>query len=214
MASGQRELIDFVKSALSRGASREEIEQALLSAGWAQEQIAPALGAYAEQDFVVPVPRPRPNVSARDAFFYLLLFFTLALSAFYFCALLFDVINIRFPDPAETGAWLGRAEDGIRHAAAVLIVAFPLYLFLTVKIASEARKTPEKKASLVRKWLTYLALFLAAIVLVIDLSTLIYQFLKGELTTRVTLKILTVGVVAGSIFTFYLRAIARDEAED
>lgn len=213
MAQAEQELIEFVKNALSRGASRDEIAQALSRAGWAQDQIRPAMAAFAEQDFIVPVPRPRPYVSARDAFYYLLLFFTLGLSAYYFCSLVFDIINVTIPDLTRPENWRDYAEDGIRHAIAVLVVAFPLYLFLTAKIASEVRKVPEKRASHVRKWLTYIALFLAAVTIVCDLSVLIYQFLKGDLTIQVSLKVLTVAVVAGLIFTVYLRSVGRDEKD-
>jgi len=213
MARDEQTLSEFVRTALERGASRDQIEQALLGAGWRPEQISQALAGYSDQGFVTPVPRPRPYVSARDAFYYLLLFSTLGLSAFYFCDLVFDVVNIAFPDLTDTYRDRTRAEDGIRFAAAVLIVAFPLYLFLTARIAAEIKQTPEKRASRVRKWLTYIALFVTGIILVCDASALIYQFLKGDLTVRVALKILTVAAVAGTIFTYYLRSSARDEEE-
>jgi hypothetical protein len=57
----------------------------------------------------------------------------------------------------------------------------------------------------VRRWLTYVTLFLAAGVLVGDLITLVYNVLAGELTLRFVLKVLIVGAIAGAIFWFYLR---------
>ena len=122
MASGTQELELFVREALARGCTREDVERAMLAAAWTQEQARSALGAYAATDFPVPVPRPRPYLSAREAFLYLVLFSTLYLSAYNFGSLLFDFINRAFPDPVvrEFG------EDRMRWSVASLIIAFPI----------------------------------------------------------------------------------------
>ena len=64
MASGTLELDGFVREALARGASRDSIATTLASAGWSSEQIRRALHAYAEVDFVVPVPLHRTIYAA------------------------------------------------------------------------------------------------------------------------------------------------------
>ena len=94
----------------------------------------------------------------------------------------------------------------------MLVVSFPAYLFLSMRIDSEFAKDPEQRASRVRKWLTYLTLFIAALFVIGDLVGLVYQFLKGELTIRIGLQILTVAVIAGVIFVYYLRSVGRDES--
>ena len=99
MASATQDLDQFVRDALLRGCSRQGIEQALLDAGWAPEQVSGALAAYADVVFAVPVPRPRAYLSAREAFFYLVLFTTLYLSAYHLGSLLFELIDRHFPDP-------------------------------------------------------------------------------------------------------------------
>jgi hypothetical protein len=71
------ELIGFVREALARGLSRPQIEEALRQAGWKPEQVSGALAAFAAVDF----PRPRPSLSAQEAFKYLLLFTTLYIVA-------------------------------------------------------------------------------------------------------------------------------------
>ena len=213
MATADSELAYFVKEALLRGASREEIETALIGAGWPREQVRQALSGYADIEFPVPVPLPKQQLSARDAFFYLVLFSTLGLSAYYLGSLIFQIIDIVFPDPtpvASHGFW---GQNKIRWAIAVLVVSFPLYLFLAARISSEIAAEPLKGASGVRKWLTYLTLFVAALVIIGDLVALVYQFLNGDLSIRVALKILTVGVISGAIFVYYLRSVSRSEAE-
>src|SRR5262249_28629229 len=57
----------------------------------------------------------------------------------------------------------------------------------------------------VRKWLTYIALLLAAIAVVSDLVCFVDYFLKGELTVRFVLKCLTVLAICGTIFHYYFR---------
>ena len=44
-----------------------------------------------------------------------------------------------------------------------------------------------------------------------DFTALIYNFLGGEITVRFILKALTVGVLAGSIFGYYLRELQVEE---
>jgi hypothetical protein len=70
MASGTQELEQFVRDALAKGASRPELQSVLDAAGWPAEQSRNALSAYADVPFVVPVPRPKPYLSAREAFLY------------------------------------------------------------------------------------------------------------------------------------------------
>jgi len=66
-------------------------------------------------------------------------------------------------------------------------------------------RDPGERRSLVRKWLTYLALFLAALSFFGDGAYVIYEFLKGEITMRFILKALTVALVSAAVFAFYLR---------
>ena len=67
-------LVRFVKDGLERGLPRDRIADALLRAGWPPDQVSTALRSFAEIDFPIPVPRPMPNVSARDAFMYVVIY--------------------------------------------------------------------------------------------------------------------------------------------
>ena len=213
MAAISRELGEFVREALARRTPRAEIERILVEAGWSREPVRAALAAYADLEFPIPVPRPRASLSAREAFLYLVLFSALGMSAYHFGALLFGIIDRVFPDPA-TADWIAvSTADRIRWSIATLLVAFPTYLLVARRIARETATDPGRRASRVRKWLTYLTLFVAAVTVIGDLVVLIHGFLSGDLTIRVGLKILAVGVIAGTIFLYYLRSAARDEQE-
>ena len=87
---------------------------------------------------------------------------------------------------------------------AALLVALPIYLIVMRQIVRETRANPERIESGVRKWLTYIALFLAAVAVVSDLVVFVDYFLKGELTLRFVLKCVVVLLTCGSIFWYYI----------
>ena len=206
------ELIGFVRDALARGLSRPQVEEALKQAGWNREQVNGALGAFAAVEFPIPVPRPRPSLSAREAFMYLLLFTTLYIVAFNLGNLLFQFIDRAFPDP---GSSLPETyfRQAIRFSVSSLIVALPVFLYISRLTNRATNLDPNKRASPVRRWLTYLTLFVAACVLIGDFTSLVYSLLGGELPVRFVLKVLTVGVIAGTVFWYYLSDLRRDEKE-
>ncbi|MGC8639235.1 MAG: DUF5671 domain-containing protein [Isosphaeraceae bacterium] len=212
MASTTQELEAFVKEALLRGLAKPEIEQAILQAGWTADQARSALGAFADVPFAVPVPKPRPSLSAAEAFKYLLTFTTLYLSAFHLGSLFFSFIDKAFPDPASPyeARWV---MDSLRWSAASLVIAFPVFLFMSHHIQSAIARDPVKRLSPIRRWLTYLTLFVAATILIGDLTTLVYNLLGGELTVRFVLKVLTVAMIAGTAFGYYLWDMRREERE-
>ena len=92
-----------------------------------------------------------------------------------------------------------------------MIVAFPLFLYMSWLVGRDIRDDPNKRNSKVRRWLTYMTLFIAGGAIVGDSVTLVYNLLGGELTTRFLLKVLVVGFIAGSVFWYYLTDIRREE---
>jgi hypothetical protein len=213
MAIATRELELFVREALARGQSRPAIEAALAQAGWPPEQVRDALDAYADVAFPVPVPRPRPYLSAREAFLYLVLFATLYVSAYHLGSLLFDLVNRALPDPADAAYQFMRIGASMRWSVASLVVAFPVFLFVARHLGRDLARNPVKRLSAVRRWLTYLTLFLAAGIVIGDLIAAVYNLLGGELTLRFMLKVLVVGVIAGTVFAYYLWDLRHEERE-
>lgn len=207
------DLAAFVKAGLERGIPRARLEEALRQAGWSVEQIKGGLRAFADVEFPIPVPRPRPSLSAREAFIYLVLFLTLYISAFNLGSLVFHLIDRAFPDPAAraAGAYTLQA---IRWSISWIAVAFPVFLFMTSVVSRAIQRDPTKRESNIRRQLTYLTLFLASCALIADVTTLIYNFLGGELTVRFVLKVLTVAIIAGSTFGYYLIDLRADEREE
>jgi Domain of unknown function (DUF5671) len=204
------ELLDFVRTALARGLSRPEIARVLREAGWQEADIGRTLDAFAELEFPLPVPKPQPYLSARDVFTYLVLFAALYVSALNLASLAFIFIDHYFPGPLQNHS-LSAAGDTIRWNVASLIVAFPLFLFTFRAINRAISEDPSKRGSRPRKWLVYLTLWVAVLVLTGDLSALIYKILGGELTTPFALKVTTVVLIAGGVFAYFFWDIRKDE---
>ncbi len=201
-----KELSRFTRDALAAGKTREEIAQALTASGWSASEVADALGAYAETPFSPPVPRPQSTVSARDFFVYALTFGLMILGAIYLVVLCHALIDLAL----DTETY--RANRTIRWAMAVLIVATPVYLWLTVRERAKLAADPALYRSAIRKWLMYLTLLLSSMVLLGDLMAVIYAFLNGDFTVQFLAKAAVVAVVAGLIFMFYLGDIRKGDA--
>lgn len=117
--------------------------------------------------------------------------------------LLFGIITIMYPDAADPYYVYNSASAQIRFSIATLIVFFPTYLVLT-RVVQKVRRREEGKYLTLTKWLIYLSLLVAGAVLLGDLVAVINAFLNGELTTRFLLKVLSILVVVGAAFFYYL----------
>jgi hypothetical protein len=206
-----RSLVEFVKEALAKGATRADIERALTEAGWAGEQIRSALSGFADAAFPVPVPLPRPYVSAREAFLYLVLFILLGIVACHLVALLWTLIDVYLPRDVGNAYAFAAASGAIRWSVSALAVSVPLFYLLTWRLGRVRRRNPAMQGSRIRKWLTYLTLVIAASTLIGDLIALIFNLLSGELTLRFFLKTLALAAVAGAVFVYYVRDAERAE---
>ena len=148
--------------------------------------------------------------SPRDVFMYLLNIAALYISTFSVSTLLFQYINVAFPDPLNPYYDPG---SPIRWALASIIIIFPVFLWVSRFLQRDLTANPQKSELKIRKWLAYFTLFAAAILIIGDLVTLIYNFLKGEITASFLLKIFSVLVVAASVFGYYLYDLRRKPQE-
>ncbi|KKT82728.1 MAG: hypothetical protein A3B99_01015 [Candidatus Yanofskybacteria bacterium RIFCSPHIGHO2_02_FULL_44_12b] len=148
----------------------------------------------------------------RDVFLYLLSIITMVVSAVSLGVLLFQYINIYFPD-LISDPYFSKSNyfSAIRSALAALLVVFPVYVWAAWFLKKDIYNFPEKRELKVRKWLLYLTLFVAALVIIGDLVALIYNFLEGELSTRFMLKILSILFIAGSVFAYYFHELKEKE---
>lgn len=194
-------LSDFVARSLALGKPRTEIAQALARAGWTQAEIAAGLAAWADGPPGLPVPRPRPHVSARDAFFHALLFTALVMTAVFVTGLGFPLIARWLPDVGGLAQGFDRA--GMRWDIAALFVAALAFLGLDLWSVRAMRRDVARRRLGLRKWFGHLAMFLTGLVLAGDLVFAIYTYLNGAFSAAVAARVGLVAATAGLILAYY-----------
>jgi hypothetical protein len=148
---------------------------------------------------------PKRNIP-RDLFLHLLAIVTLYWSAISFVTLLWQFINYFFPDNLFYEGFLGL----IRFAVSSLIIVFPIFIAVSWYLNKIYRKEAEVRESKIRKWLIYLTLFIASLIIIGDLVSVINTFLGGEVKIRFILKALSILLVAGVIFGYYLDDVRKN----
>lgn len=198
------DLLPFVDAAKRRGAGDEFLTSLLIRRGWPAADVYNALAEWWETSTGVKVPsRGSAAENARDAFLYLLGFSTLATWTSSLGSLWFRLIDRWLPDRV-LNPYVYEFRSAVTWQIAAILVALPVYLFVMRLVQRETRANPDRLESGVRKWLTYLALLLAAIGVVTDLVAFVNYFLMGGLTLRFVLKCAVVLAICGSIFLYYL----------
>jgi hypothetical protein len=203
---------EFFDSARNQGASDEVIVGLLRGRGWPEEDVYRALANHFEMRSGLAVPAYRRSGSAKDAFLYLLSFATLATWAIGLGKVIFSLIDQYIRDPINPAPAYYSSSYEMADSLACIIVAFPVYLLTMNFITREVRTHPEKLESSVRRWLTYIALLIAAGIVVGDLITFLTFFLRGALTTPFIFKVATTFVIAGGIFWYYMSSLAKPPA--
>ena len=140
--------------------------------------------------------------SPKDVFLHLAMVAALYISVFSFITLLFQYINVLFPD--QLNFYIRGILNSISWSTAALVIVFPVFLSASWFIEKEFVKHPDKREFLIRKWLLYLTLFIASVAVTIDLVALVFNFLSGELTMRFLLKVIVIFGIAGGVFWYYL----------
>ena len=146
----------------------------------------------------------------RDVFLHLLATITLYATAVSLLTLLFQYINLALPDVLDYAAG---AYSTIRLSISTLIIVFPAFVLTSWYLNKMYVAVPERRAWRFRKWLIYFTLFIAALVVIGDLVTLVYNFLQGDMTLRFGVKVLAVLLVSGNIFIYYFWDLRRNKIE-
>lgn len=124
-----------------------------------------------------------------------------------FLGLAFSALDKKFPDVLNASYQYGYNDysfESMRVALSTLIIFFPVFLVIAyfwTKYKDEVLSITDK---LIKKWLIYIVLFLSALVVVIDLVTLVRYFVSGEITTRFILKVLITLIIALFVGIYYI----------
>ena len=208
--NSRAELVQFIQAARSHGASDEFISKLLRSFGWPQREIEQAFFVVYEQLTGQTIPSPKSGASeaARDAFMYLLTFVTLALWTQALGQIAFIFIDYFVPDVLNR-YYSGNPSGQMAFCLSRLIVVYPVYLLLMSQLNKELARYREKHYSGVRKWLTYLTLWIVSLIIIGTLIAFLSSFLQGELTQRFVFKVLVIVVIDGGVFWYYSAWLRR-----
>ncbi len=209
------ELLEFVWAAKRHGVSDEFIVSLLCDRGWSERRVYAAFSSFYSDTLGMPVPARSGHVeNARDAFYYLLNFITLGFWTVALGQVFYILIAHAFPDATQTAPYYNESlRDQISWQVAVVVIAFPVFVFVHTLIRRELSKRPDLYDSGVRRWLTYLALVIAAIVVLADGVWFISALLRGELTVRFVLDSLVLLILGGGVFLYYLKTIDAPAAQ-
>jgi hypothetical protein len=206
-------IAEFIEKALAAGIPQESLVGVLTARGWTEKEVYDALAEHYQRLTGVEIPhRGGAGASAKEAFFYLLIFSTLATWTIGFGCLAFALIDRWLADPLFSGYQQPFDTYTITSSLAALIVAFPLYLLISRSVVRETAAYPEKLDSSIRKWLTYMALVIAASVFMGDLIAALAYLLRGELTSRFLAKSFVVLALSGAVFFYYFGGLRKTEA--
>lgn len=147
----------------------------------------------------------------RDVVLHLFAMVTLYWSAITFITLCWQYVDYFFPDLLNYGY---NNAGSIRFAVSSLVIVFPLYMLSSWILGKIYRQEPVVRDSKTRKWLIYLTLFIAALIIIGDLIFVINAFLGGAVAASFILKALSILVVAAVIFGYYLDDVRRSVASD
>ncbi|MDD3498114.1 MAG: DUF5671 domain-containing protein [Candidatus Moranbacteria bacterium] len=144
------------------------------------------------------------NNSAMHFFMYMVSFFSLLLFSTGIGTIVFQIINKNISDNLIYDFSGYFAKTAVKYGIATILIAMPIYFVLMYFINKKLYQGEIDVNSKVRKWLTYIILFIASAIIIGDLITLVFYMLDGDMTARFILKIITVIIIAGFIFGYYL----------
>lgn len=164
----------------------------------------------------INVPGSKPSLtkaSPKDFFLHLFTMGLLYYSVVSFLILVFQLIDRYLPESIDAYGYnpATYTDPVIRFAISSLVVLFPLFLFLNRYLHRQYASDANKKHLRVRKWLVYLTLFVSAITLAGDLIAIINKFLEGFSGAAFILKAVSILIVAGGVFYYYLMDIKETE---
>ena len=202
----------FLEQAKERGVPDDTVIALLRQSGWSEKRSYGALGAYYARALNITVPlRGHYAENARDAFYYLLNFITLAFWMTALGEIWYTLIARWFPDATSPYYMEQNLTLQISWQIATIAIALPIFAYVHSVIRKTLREQPEAYDSGVRKWLTYLALVLASLIVLTDGVWFINSLLRGEITIRFILDSLVLLVLGGGVLGYYFSTINPPE---
>lgn len=127
--------------------------------------------------------------------------------------IVFAAIDKKFPDILAVDnyyGYTGAMSEDIRIAVAVIVVAFPVYLFLVWMRARYLRANVNRAILPAMKYQNYITIFFSIVFIIGTLITVVYSYIGGEISSANGLKALLVFVLSIALFVYYYVSLKRD----
>ncbi|MDD5527852.1 MAG: DUF5671 domain-containing protein [Patescibacteria group bacterium] len=153
------------------------------------------------------VAAPVKSNAAKFVFLYLLHLVSLGFMTVSFGNVIFQIINKYIPDVVAP-----YMEN--KFAISALLVSIPIFFGVSYLLQKSLFSGELKKDSGIRRWLTYLILFVSFLIFFGWLIYFVNSFLNGEVSVKFILKTITVLAIAAAVFGFYFYDIRRPAVEN
>jgi hypothetical protein len=151
-----------------------------------------------------------PGSGPRNVFLYLLNLLTLYLSAIGTGMLIWGLADHWFPDPIQRFSSTGAIRTGI----SMVVVAFPVFVYISAYMTRKLESGELPATSVLARVMTFATLFIIAVTAIVDLITILYNFLGGDLTARFTIKAFGILAITGLVFLYYLGELRRQKGAE
>lgn len=226
-----KQIIEYIQKKESEGLDSVTISNNLEKAGWSKELIEKAV--FLRQNPDIPVPdsieltedsnskkaqkiiQNSVDLNLWDAFEHVLMFISLFVFAIALLFLLNRFVDIFFPNPIDlqneyymSSSWY---DESVKVPLSTIIVSFPLFFFMFIRIQKRTHENPLLRKMLLRKILIYITLIVTFITLLYNVITIIFNLLNGDLTTNFILHFLVTVSICSFVFGYFVRLVKDDQ---
>jgi len=209
-------LFDYVLLQKQKGVLNSSISESLKKAGWNELDIEAALSGdivptpdYATFNSDITATQPLAyNYTLWDTFQHFLMFLTMAIYATALDMLTYQLLERLLPSKEAPwyefysysfGQYFGMA------LMSVVIITFPIFVFLFIKIKRQTLANPALKSLKSRKVLTYITLGVTFLIVLGNIVSMLFQVLTGNLALTNFLHFLSPIFMCSIIFTYFIR---------
>jgi hypothetical protein len=217
-----QEIIGYIKKSREENLTDEVIKENLEKVGWQKNDVENAFfylnspGIPLPPQSGAPIPTNTPtlttNHSMWDAFEHILLFISMYVFAMATAILMHTYVDYYFPENLFTpSSYRSSISNGIiLSSLSAIIVSFPLFAFLFLRITKRTKQNPSLRNLRSRKALIYLTLIVAFLIMLGYLIATVYGFISGNISFNFLLHFGVTVLISGLIFVYYLNEIKED----
>jgi hypothetical protein len=203
----------YIADARAKQQPDDKIKEALIRAGWPEDQVQKAfVTPQSDLELPPPPPPPQPHIGMWTGFLYILFFISLYVLATAIAGLFHDMVDKMVPDIKPSYDYYNSSDNAslVRSAVAAVIVSYPIFVTLALILKKQLSKQPAVSNLRSRKLLIYITLIGTFLIMLGHIIFIIYSFLDGKLTGNAVGHLAVTFLIAGSIFGYFISEVKHD----